>query len=71
DAARDALLKAIRELVKVAVPDTDPTTPPDDSSSGSNLPATGDSFAALAVAGLLAVSAGAAAVLNKKRKMDQ
>lgn len=71
DAARDALLKAIRELVKVAVPDTDPTTPPDDPSSGSNLPATGDSFAALAVAGLLAVSAGAAAVLNKKRKMDQ
>jgi len=72
DAARDALLKAIRELVKVSQPNPDPSNPSDgSSSSGSTLPATGDNFAALAVAGLLAVSAGAAAVLNKKRKMDK
>ncbi len=70
DAARTALLKAIQNLVKVVSPVPDPSNPSGGSSSSTTTttPATGDNSGVLALAGLLAVSAGAAVVIGKKRK---
>ena len=69
----NALLKAIQALVKVVapVPNPDPSTPSGGSSSSTASPTTGDTFPVAAVAGLLAVSAGAAVVLGKKRKENE
>ncbi|HIY11245.1 MAG TPA: FIVAR domain-containing protein, partial [Candidatus Anaerofilum excrementigallinarum] len=71
DAARSALLKAIQALVKVVAPVPNPSTPSGGSSSSTASPTTGDTFPVAAVAGLLAVSAGAAVVLGKKRKENE